>query len=104
MPDALWRAMAQPVLHHITQAFKAALACVPQGPRWLCQTQQKVICLCGTATLGMEASACDFLAPEQSALYADAGKFGERWGDIFNRANGCRGVPIKVALGPRSHT
>lgn len=98
VPDRVLRAMAQPILHHRTHAFEAIFARVREGLKWLFQTQEEVICLCGTGTLGMEASVVNFMSPGQSALYVDGGKFGERWGEILS-AYGCRAVPIKVAWG-----
>jgi aspartate aminotransferase-like enzyme len=94
--------MAQPILHHRTPAFEAIFARVRQRLRWLFQTQNEVICMCGTGTLAMEASVVNFMSPGQCALYVDGGKFGERWGEILS-AYGCRAIPIKLAWGQAVH-
>jgi aspartate aminotransferase-like enzyme len=98
VPDAVVRAMAAPIIHHRTPAFMALFARVQAGLAWIFQTEHEVITLAGSGTLGMEAAVVNFLSPGDCALYVDAGKFGERWGDIL-RAYGCQAVPIDVPWG-----
>lgn len=98
VPDSVLRVMAQPVLHHRTRAFETIFARVRKRLKWLFQTDEEVLCLAGTGTLGMEASVVNFLSPGDTALYVNGGKFGERWGEIL-AAFGCIAVPIAVPWG-----
>lgn len=98
IPDDVSRAMSAPILHHRTQAFERIVAEVQQKLRWLFQTEHEVLVLAGSGTLGMEASVTNFLSPQDTALFVNGGKFGQRWGEIF-KAYGCRGIPIEVPWG-----
>ena len=91
-------ALAEPVLHHRTAAFEAIFADIQQGLRWIFQSEHEVLCLSGTGTAAMEGAVCNFLCRGDTALYIQAGKFGERWGEIL-RAYGVHAVEIPVPWG-----
>lgn len=98
VPESVQLAMAQPILHHRTAAFEAIFAQCREGLRWLFQTQQEVLTLVGTGTAGMDGSVCNFLSKNDTAIFVNGGKFGERWGEIL-RAYGCQGVEVAVPWG-----
>lgn len=98
VPDSVRAALAEPVLHHRTSAFESIFAQVRQGLRWVFQTQGEVLCLAGTGTAAMDGAVCNFLSRGDTAIYVNAGKFGERWGEIL-RAYGVNAVEVLVPWG-----
>jgi aspartate aminotransferase-like enzyme len=90
--------MAAPVMHHQSAAFEAVFRRVQHGLAWLFQTEQEVVSIAGTGTLGMEAAVVNFLSAGDCAVYVDGGKFGARWGEIL-ATYGCRGVRVAVPWG-----
>lgn len=98
IPDDVLRAMSAPILHHRTQEFERIVAQVRHKLQWIFQTKHEVLVLAGSGTLGMEAGVSNFLSAQDTALYVNAGKFGQRWGEIL-KAYGCHGIAIDVPWG-----
>ena len=98
VPESVLAALARPILHHRTSDFEAIFAQVQQGLRWIFQCNQEVLCLAGTGTAAMDGAVCNLLSPGDTAIFVNAGKFGERWGDIL-RAYGIQAVEITVPWG-----
>lgn len=71
---------------------------VLEGLRWIFQTTEDVLCLSGSGTAAMDGAVCNFLKRGDQALFVNAGKFGERWGEIL-RAYGCEAIEISVPWG-----
>ena len=85
-------AMAQPIIHHRAPAFMDILAKVREDLKYLFQTEQEVLMFAATGTGAMEGAVTNTLSPGDTALVAEAGKFGERWGEL------CRVYGINVDL------
>jgi aspartate aminotransferase-like enzyme len=85
-------AMAQPIIHHRAPAFMEILAKVREDLKYLFQTEQEVLMFAATGTGAMEGAVTNTLSPGDTALVAEAGKFGERWGEL------CRVYGINVDL------
>ncbi|MFZ2089394.1 MAG: alanine--glyoxylate aminotransferase family protein [Desulfobaccales bacterium] len=85
-------AMAQPIIHHRAPAFMEIIAQVREDLKYLFQTEQEVLMFAATGTGAMEGAVTNTLSPGDTALVAEAGKFGERWGEL------CRVYGINVDL------
>ena len=75
--------LSEPTGHHRTSEFQAQFRQVLDLLKTLYQTQDgHVFCLTSTGTGAMEASVINFLNASEKVLYYNAGKFGERWGQL----------------------
>ncbi len=82
VPEEVMLAMAKPIIHHRHQEFIELLTRVNENLKYLFQTQQDVYILTSSGTGAMEAAVCNLLSQGDVALFVNAGKFGERWGEI----------------------
>lgn len=98
VPPEVALEMARPILHHRTPQFSAILDQARERLQPLFGTRQEVILLACSGTGAMEAALTNLLGPGQSAIYVNAGKFGERWGKLLF-ANGVTGHEITVEWG-----
>jgi aspartate aminotransferase-like enzyme len=90
--------MAQPIIHHRTPEFQAALKSVDDGLKYLFRTDQPVFTLTASGTGAMEAAIVNTLSAGDEIIFVNAGKFGERWGEIA-RAYGVVAHEITIAWG-----
>ena len=84
VPEQIALAMAQPILHHRSQAFEALYAEVREGLKWLCGTAEEVLVFTCSGTGVMEGAVVNFFRAGDVALVLDYGKFGERWTQILS--------------------
>ncbi len=98
IPEQVMLAMAQPIMHHRHPEFGEMFRRVNENLKYLFQTQQEVLTLTSSGTGAMEAAVCNLLSPKDRAIFVNAGKFGERWGEIC-RAYGVGTEEIKVEWG-----
>lgn len=98
VPPEVALEMARPMVHHRTPEFGAALDQAREGLKPLFGTRQEVILLASSGTGAMEAAVTNLLGPGDSAIYVNAGKFGERWGKLLS-ANRIAGHEITVEWG-----
>lgn len=82
VPEDVLVEMAKPILHHRTPAFEAIVGEVKDGLKWLYQTQNDVLMLSCSGSGAMEACLVNTLNAGDDVLVVNAGKFGERFGDI----------------------
>ena len=82
VPPEVLLAMAQPVMHHRSPAFRAITRECRDGLRYLFQTEGEVLVFVASGTGAMEAAVANCLAPGDRALVIEAGKFGERWSEL----------------------
>lgn len=82
--------MALPVPHHRHPGFKVILHEIREGLKYLFQTRQEVIILASSGTGAMEGAVVNVLNKKDRVLVVQAGKFGERWGEI------CRAYGVAV--------
>lgn len=85
VPPAVLQAMNQPTLHHRTETFKRYFRQATESLKELLRTDNDPIFIAGSGTAAMEASLLNTCAKGDHILYINAGKFGERWGDIAER-------------------
>src|ERR1041384_5982507 len=82
VPESVMLRMAQPIIHHRTPEFQAELLAVGEGLRYLFCTEQPVMTLTASGTGAMEAALVNTLSAGDEIIFVNAGKFGERWGEI----------------------
>jgi serine---pyruvate transaminase len=102
VPPEVALEMARPIIHHRTPEFSAVLDQARQRLKPLMGTQQDVLLLASSGTGAMEAAVTNLLAPAESAIFVNGGKFGERWGKIA-AAFGTAVHEIKVPWGSAVH-
>ena len=98
VPESIMLRMAQPIIHHRTPEFQAELASVGEGLRYLFCTEQPVMTLTSSGTGAMEAALVNTLSAGDEIIFVNAGKFGERWGEIA-RAYGVTAHEITLEWG-----
>lgn len=105
VPEQIMLAMAHPVIHHRHPEFGEIYRRVNDNLRYLFQTKQDVFTLTSSGTGAMEAAIANLLSRGDKALFVNAGKFGERWGELC-QAFGVQAEEVKVDWGeivdPRS--
>jgi aspartate aminotransferase-like enzyme len=74
--------LSEPPIHHRSKAFKAV---VQESMKLLKKIfdEEHIIAFPATGSGSLEASVVNFLNQNDHALYLDGGKFGARWGKIF---------------------
>ncbi|SDB17219.1 aspartate aminotransferase [Desulfonatronum thiosulfatophilum] len=82
LPEEVRLALAQDMVHHRKAGFKEVLHRVQEGLQWLFGTRQPVLPLTCSGSGAMNAALWNLFAPGERVLVVDAGKFGQRWGDI----------------------
>lgn len=98
VPEHVMLTMAEPMIHHRHPEFITLFQRVNDNLKYLFQTSQDVFTLTSSGTGAMEAAVCNLLSAGDSAVYVNAGKFGERWGELC-RAYGVRAEEIVVEWG-----
>lgn len=98
IPESVVVAMSGPMIHHRGPEFKALFEEVTNHLKYVFQTHGDVLILTASGTGGMEAAVVNLLSPGQKVLTIEAGKFGERWGELC-RAYGLMPITMKVPWG-----
>jgi serine---pyruvate transaminase len=79
IPPRVQTAMAAPLIHHRSPAFRALLAETVAGLQDVYQTANDVLLFAGSGTAAMESAVSNLTSPGDRVLVASAGNFGERW-------------------------
>jgi serine---pyruvate transaminase len=82
IPPQVFAAMAQPTLHHRTEAFERIFDSAIKSYSALVGGEHETIFLASSGSGAMEAALVNAIKPGEKIIYINAGKFGERWGDI----------------------
>lgn len=98
VPPEVLAATARPTIHHRTPQFEAIFADVSQKLREVFVTKAPVVMFASSGTGAMESSVVNLLSPGDTAITIEAGKFGERWGELCG-AYGVKKVAIKKEYG-----
>lgn len=98
VPESVMLRMAQPIIHHRTPEFQRALMDATENLRYLFGTTGPVLTLTASGTGAMEAALVNTLSAGDEIISVNAGKFGERWGEIA-RAYGVITHEISIAWG-----
>ena len=97
LPEAQ-AAMAGPMLHHRTDAFRKIFLDCRALLQYFFDTKNEVLILTASGTGAMEGAMVNLLSPGDGALVIASGKFGERWIEIAN-AYSIRAEVISVPYG-----
>lgn len=80
--------MAAPIIHHRNPEFMEILTRVHDDLKYLFRTTQPVVVLSCSGTGGMEASISSIFKQGDKVITINAGKFGERWGELVRTFTG----------------
>jgi serine---pyruvate transaminase len=96
IPEKALSVAAEPIIHHRTPEFSAIFMEVTEGLKSVFQTKDDVFILTSSGTGAMETAIANTLSPGDRVIALNAGKFGERWGNIC-KAYGiaCRDIVIE---------
>jgi serine---pyruvate transaminase len=98
VPESVLAAAAEPIIHHRTAEFSKIFMETTEGLKFVYGTKEDVYILTSSGTGAMEAAVINLLSPGDKVLTINAGKFGERWGNIC-KAYGIAYKEIVVAWG-----
>ncbi|MCB9800397.1 MAG: alanine--glyoxylate aminotransferase family protein [Candidatus Omnitrophica bacterium] len=98
VPEEVLHVLGQPIFHHRTPQYRKIFANVSQRIKDVFLTQNTVYTFTGSGTSCMEAAMINFHNLGDEVLVVDAGKFGERFGDIAD-AYGLKKTVIKIEYG-----
>jgi aspartate aminotransferase-like enzyme len=82
VPEPVLAAAAEPIIHHRTPEFSKIFMDVTEGLKTVFGTKEDVYVLTSSGSGAMEAAVVNILSPGDKVLTINAGKFGERWGNI----------------------
>ncbi|NTV99294.1 MAG: alanine--glyoxylate aminotransferase family protein [Chlorobiaceae bacterium] len=82
VPENVMLRMAAPIIHHRNPEFMEILARVHEDLKYLFRTTQPVVVLTCSGTGGMEAAISSIFQQGEKVITVNAGKFGERWGQL----------------------
>ncbi len=89
VPEPARLAMARQVTHHRTAEFRALLAEVLAGLKYVFQTDDDVLLLTCSGTGAMEAAVVNLIGRGGKAIVLESGVFSRRWTDICQRFGIC---------------
>lgn len=96
--DQVTKAMAQPMRHHRSPEFKQFFADTSKLLQQFFKTKNDVLTLTSSGSGGMEGAIVNFLSRGDKVITVEAGKFGQRWGEI-SRAYGLEVIPLIIEWG-----
>jgi serine---pyruvate transaminase len=82
VPENVLSAAAEPIIHHRTPEFSKIFMEVSEGLKTVFGTKEDVYVLTSSGSGAMETAVVNTLSPGDKAITINAGKFGERWGNI----------------------
>ncbi len=82
VPSSVLSAAAEPIIHHRTAEFSKIFMEVTEGLKYVFGTKEDVYVLTSSGTGAMEAAVANLCSPGDQVLTINAGKFGERWGNL----------------------
>ena len=82
LPEDVLSIAAEPIIHHRTPEFSKIFMEVTEGLKYVFGTKEDVYIFTSSGTGAMEGAVVNLLSPGDKVLTINAGKFGERWGNI----------------------
>lgn len=98
VPAEVLNEMAKPMFHHRTPQFREMFGAVQDGLKKIFRTEDDIVVMCGSGTVGMEAAISCAVPRDKKTLVANGGKFGERWVKIA-KLYGCDVDEVKLEWG-----
>ena len=84
VPPQVSAALALPVVHHRTPAFREMMERLLGNLRSVCRTESDVLLTTSSGTGCMDGAVANLCSPGDRVLVVSAGNFGERWASIAN--------------------
>ena len=84
VPPQVLEEMAKPIIHHRTKAFQAIFSELCSQLQNVFHTEHPVMPITGSGTTAYEAAQLSLVKPGSKVLTIAAGKFGERWQDVYD--------------------
>jgi aspartate aminotransferase-like enzyme len=91
VPEEIREAMARPIIHHRTPAYREFTKEINTNLKKLFKTEANVLTFTASGTGAMESSVVNTLSEGDTAIVVRGGKFGERFAEI------CEAYGVKVA-------
>jgi serine---pyruvate transaminase len=82
VPETVLASAAEPIIHHRTPEFSEIFMQTTEGLKYVFGTKQDVFILTSSGSGAMETAIVNTLSPGDKVISINAGKFGERWGNI----------------------
>ncbi len=82
VPDVIMQTVAEPIIHHRTDAFKDDFKSILKKLPQIFKTSEAAFVLTSTGSGAMEAALINTLSPGDKMICIVNGKFGERWVEI----------------------
>ena len=82
VPEKVLSVAAEPIIHHRTPEFSGIFMETTEALKYVFGTKEDVYILTSSGTGAMEAAVVNLLSPGDKVLTINAGKFGERWGNL----------------------
>ncbi|MCH8333953.1 alanine--glyoxylate aminotransferase family protein [Candidatus Sumerlaeota bacterium] len=98
VPPRVREALARRIPHHRSPDFEPIFEQCIAGLGRVFRTKNPVAIFAGSGTLAMEAALAGLLSPGDRVVTLEAGKFGQRWGEIA-RAHGLDVLPVEAEWG-----
>lgn len=98
VPPEVLAATAKPTIHHRTPQFETLFGEVSCKLCDVFQTKSPVVIFSASGTGAMESAVVNLLSAGDTVLTVEAGKFGERWGELC-KAFGVNSVAVKAEYG-----
>lgn len=84
VPPEVLQEMAQPIIHHRTKQFQGIFEQLCGQLQKILRTDGPVLSIAGSGTTAFEAAQVSLVKPSSKVLTIAAGKFGERWQEIYD--------------------
>lgn len=98
VPQEVLQQTALPILHHRTYEFGEIFVEVIEGLKYVLQTKNDVFLISCSGTGAMESAVANLLSPQEKAIVATSGVFGNRWIKILNSYN-VNVIPVEFEWG-----
>jgi len=98
VPEIVQLEMAKPMIHHRHPEFGEIFQRANENLKYVFQTSQTVWTMTSSGTGVMEAATVNLFSAGDEIIYVNAGKFGERWGNICS-VYGVKANEIKIPWG-----
>jgi aspartate aminotransferase-like enzyme len=82
IPEDVLSIAAEPIIHHRTPEFSKIFMEVTDNLKYVFGTKEDVFIFTSSGTGAMEGAVVNTLSPGDKVITINAGKFGERWGNI----------------------
>ncbi len=98
VPAEVLETQARPLIHHRTEAFRAAHRDAISGLQYILRTKNPVAILTASGSGAMEAAVVNLTRPGETVVVTECGKFSERWREIAE-VYGVKVIAVRAEYG-----